>query len=43
MSGIETVEQMRENLKVLDMGPMREDEPARMRRIGDFVRSRGKK
>jgi predicted aldo/keto reductase-like oxidoreductase len=37
MSGAKTVEQMRENLTVLDSGPMTEDELARMRRIGDFV------
>jgi hypothetical protein len=28
---------MRENLSVLDSGPMSEDELARMRRIGDHV------
>jgi len=43
MSGAKTVEQMRENLKVLDMGPLSEEEMVRMRRIGDFVHSRGKK
>jgi len=37
MSGAKTVEQMRENLSVLDAGPMGEDELARMRRIGDHV------
>ncbi len=37
ISGSKTVEQMRENLNVLDGGPMSEDELARMRRIGDFV------
>jgi predicted aldo/keto reductase-like oxidoreductase len=37
MSGAKTVEQMRQNLAVLDAGPMTEDELARMRRIGDFV------
>ncbi len=37
MSGAKTVEQMRENLSVLDAGPMSEDELARMRRIGDHV------
>lgn len=43
MTGTKTLEQMRENLTVLEMGPMNEDELARMRRIGDFVHSRGKK
>jgi predicted aldo/keto reductase-like oxidoreductase len=37
MSGAKTVEQMRENLALLDSGPMSEDELARMRRIGDHV------
>ncbi|MCX6568904.1 MAG: aldo/keto reductase [Candidatus Aminicenantes bacterium] len=37
MSGPKTVEQMRENLGLLDGGPMSEDELARMRRIGDHV------
>lgn len=42
MTGAKTVKQMRENLKVLDMGPMSEPELERMRRLGDFVRSKGK-
>ncbi len=37
MSGVKTIEQMRENLGLLDAGPMSEDELARMRRIGDHV------
>jgi predicted aldo/keto reductase-like oxidoreductase len=37
MSGAKTLEQMRQNLAVLDSGPMSEDELARMRRIGDHV------
>jgi predicted aldo/keto reductase-like oxidoreductase len=37
ISGAKTVEQMRENLSVLDGGPMSEDELIRMRRIGDHV------
>jgi predicted aldo/keto reductase-like oxidoreductase len=37
MSGPRTVEEMRENLAVLDSGPMTEDEMARARRIGDHV------
>jgi len=37
MSGAKTAEQMRENLAVLDAGPMSEEELARMRGIGDHV------
>jgi len=37
MSGARSVEQMRENLAVLDAGPMSGDELERMRRVGDFV------
>jgi len=37
ISGPKTAEQMRENLSVLDGGPMSEDELIRMRRIGDHV------
>jgi aryl-alcohol dehydrogenase-like predicted oxidoreductase len=37
ISGAKTAEQMRENLAVLDGGPMSGDELARMRRIGDHV------
>jgi predicted aldo/keto reductase-like oxidoreductase len=37
MTGVKTIEQMRENLSVLDAGPMSENELARMRRIGDYV------
>ncbi len=37
MSGARTIEQMRENLKALDDGPMTEAEMERMRRIGDFI------
>ena len=37
MSGAKTVDEMRENLAVLDSGPMTEAELERMRRIGDFV------
>ena len=43
MVGAKTIEQMREDLKVLEMGPMGEDDLARMRRIGDFLHSKGKK
>jgi aryl-alcohol dehydrogenase-like predicted oxidoreductase len=43
ISGAKTVEQMRENLALLDAGPMSEAELARMRGIGDHVcgRKRG--
>jgi aryl-alcohol dehydrogenase-like predicted oxidoreductase len=37
ITGAKTLEQMRDNLRTLDAGPMSEDELARMRRIGDFV------
>ncbi len=40
MSGAKTVEQMRENLEILDAGPMSEEELIRMRRIGDHVYGR---
>lgn len=40
MSGVRTVEQMRENLAGLESGPMTEAELERMRRIGDFVHGR---
>jgi predicted aldo/keto reductase-like oxidoreductase len=39
MTGARTVEEMRENLAVLDSGPMTGAEIERMRRIGDFVHS----
>ncbi len=37
LTGSKTIEQMHENLKLLELGPMNEDELARMRRIGDFL------
>lgn len=40
MSGAKTLTQMRENLAVLDSGPMSGEELARMRRIGDHVYGR---
>ena len=40
MTGAKTVDEMRENLAVLDSGPMNGAEIERMRRIGDFVHSR---
>jgi len=40
MTGARTVEQMRENLAVLEQGPMTDEELARMRRIGDHIYGR---
>jgi predicted aldo/keto reductase-like oxidoreductase len=40
MTGPKTVDQMRQNLQILDQGPMSEDELARMRRIGDHIHGR---
>jgi predicted aldo/keto reductase-like oxidoreductase len=40
MTGPRTVEEMRENLAVLQQGPMTDEELARMRRIGDHVYGR---
>ncbi|NIM10992.1 MAG: hypothetical protein GTO45_03310 [Candidatus Aminicenantes bacterium] len=37
MMGAKTLEQMRENLSVLEQGPMTEEELNRMRKIGDYV------
>ncbi len=37
MSGVKTVEQMRQNLKALELGPLDSGEMERMRRIGDFI------
>jgi predicted aldo/keto reductase-like oxidoreductase len=37
LTGPGTLEQMRENLSVLDRGPMNDEELARMHRIGDFI------
>ena len=37
LTGTRTMEMMRENLKTLEMGPMSEEEMARMRKIGDFM------
>lgn len=37
MMAARSLDEMRENLKVLESGPMSEDELARLRRIGDFV------
>ena len=38
--GAKTLEQMRENLSVLEKGPMSEEELARMRKIGDHIYGR---
>lgn len=40
MTGARTVDQMRENLSVLEQGPMTEEELDRMRRIGDHIYGR---
>ena len=37
MSGPADLEQMREALRTLDLGPLTEDEMARVRRVGDYV------
>lgn len=37
MVGARNIDMMRENLSVLDLGPMNEDELNRMRRIGDYI------
>jgi predicted aldo/keto reductase-like oxidoreductase len=37
MTGPKTLDQMRENLKTLELGPLNEEEMGRMRRIGDYV------
>ena len=37
MTGARSEQQMRENLKVLETGPMSEDELSRMRTIGDHI------
>jgi predicted aldo/keto reductase-like oxidoreductase len=40
MTGTKTVEEMRENLSVLEKGPMTDEEIERMRRIGDHIYGR---
>ncbi len=40
MTGARTVKEMRENLEVLEQGPMSDEELARMRRIGDAIYGR---
>ncbi len=38
MTGPKNLEQMRQALKTLDLGPLHEEELARMRRVGDHIR-----
>ena len=38
LTGPKNLEQMREALRTLDLGPMSEDELARMRKIGNYIR-----
>jgi predicted aldo/keto reductase-like oxidoreductase len=40
MTGPRNIEQMRQNLAILEQGPMTDDELARMRRIGDHIYGR---
>jgi predicted aldo/keto reductase-like oxidoreductase len=40
MTGARTVDEMRENLAVLEQGPMTDEELARMRRLGDHLHGR---
>lgn len=40
MTGPRTIEEMRQNLSILEQGPMTDDELSRMRRIGDHVHGR---
>jgi predicted aldo/keto reductase-like oxidoreductase len=40
MTGPRTIDQMRQNLTILEQGPMTDDELARMRRIGDHIYGR---
>jgi len=42
LSGPKDTNQMRAALEALDLGPMGADEMARMKKIGDFIHSRGK-
>jgi predicted aldo/keto reductase-like oxidoreductase len=37
MMGTKNMEEMRENLKILEMGPMNENEMNWMKRIGDYI------
>jgi len=40
MMGARTIEQMRENLATIDMGPLSDEEMIRMRKIGDYIYGR---
>jgi len=40
MTGARTIDQMRQNLAILEQGPMTDEELARMRRIGDHIYGR---
>ena len=40
MMGAKTIEQMRENLAAIDLGPLSDEEMIRMRKIGDYVYGR---
>jgi predicted aldo/keto reductase-like oxidoreductase len=40
MTGARTIDEMRQNLAVLEQGPMTDEELARMRRIGDHIYGR---
>ena len=40
MTGVRTVDQMRQNLTVLEQGPMTEEELIHMRHIGDHIYGR---
>jgi predicted aldo/keto reductase-like oxidoreductase len=40
MTGPRTIDEMRQNLAILEQGPMTDDELSRMRRIGDHVHGR---
>jgi predicted aldo/keto reductase-like oxidoreductase len=40
MTGAKTIDQMRQNLAILEQGPMTDDELTQMRRIGDYIYGR---
>jgi hypothetical protein len=40
MMGTKNLQQMKENLKLLDIGPMDQDEMMWMKRIGDYIYSK---
>ena len=43
ITGSRNTQQMREALNALDLGPLSDEERARVRRIGDYVRDHYKK